>query len=80
MTDEDIYTGTLLGIAEMLNNGVTVFADHYFGEEQVLRAVKETGIRGDLAPTLFGASPRISRSGWQRFGNLSRSTGRIPTG
>ena len=56
MTDEDIYTGTLLGIAEMLNNGVTVFADHYFGEEQVLRAVKETGIRGDLAPTLFGAS------------------------
>ena len=56
MTDEDVYTGTLLGIAEMLNNGVTVFADHYFGEEHVLRAVKETGIRGDLAPTLFGAT------------------------
>lgn len=57
MTDEDVYTGTLMGIAEMLNNGVTVFADHYFGEEQVLKAVKETGIRGDLAPTLFGAAP-----------------------
>ena len=54
MTDEDIYVGTLMGIAEMINNGVTVFADHYFGEEQVLKAVKETGIRGDLAPTLFG--------------------------
>lgn len=56
MTDEDVYAGTLLGIAEMINNGVTVFADHYFGEEQVLKAVKETGIRGDLAPTLFGAT------------------------
>lgn len=57
MTDEDIYVGTLMGIAEMINNGVTVFADHYFGEEQVLKAVKETGIRGDLAPTLFGMTP-----------------------
>lgn len=59
MTDEDVYVGTLLGIAEMLNNGVTVFADHYFGEEQVLKAVKETGIRGDLAPTIFGAAPEF---------------------
>lgn len=57
MTDEDIYVGTLMGITEMINNGVTVFADHYFGEEQVLKAVKETGIRGDLAPTLFGMTP-----------------------
>lgn len=57
MTDEDVYMGTKLGIAEMLNNGVTVFADHYFGEEQVMKAVKETGIRGDLAPTLFGMTP-----------------------
>ena len=40
MTDEDIYVGTLMGIAEMINNGVTVFADHYFGEEQVLKAVR----------------------------------------
>lgn len=56
MTDEDVYIGTLLGIAEMINNGVTVFADHYFGEEQVLKAVKETGIRADLAPTIFGAT------------------------
>lgn len=59
MTDDDVYIGTLLGIAEMLNNGVTVFADHYFGEEQVLKAVKETGIRGDLAPTIFGAAPEF---------------------
>ena len=57
MTDRDIYTGTLLGIAEMINNGVTAAADHYFGEEQVLRAAKDTGIRMDIAPTIFGMSP-----------------------
>lgn len=57
MTDEDIYAGTLLGIAEMLNNGVTAVADHYFGEEQVLRAAKDGGIRMDIAPTVFGMTP-----------------------
>ena len=57
MTDRDIYTGTLLGIAEMLNNGVTAAADHYFGEKQVLRAAKEAGIRMDIAPTVFGMTP-----------------------
>lgn len=57
MTERDIYTGTLLGIAEMLNNGVTAVADHYFGEEQVLRAAKDAGIRMDIAPTIFGMSP-----------------------
>ena len=30
MTDQDIYIGTILGIAEMINNGVTAVADHYF--------------------------------------------------
>ncbi len=57
MTDEDIYVGTMLGIAELINNGVTAVADHYFGEEHVLRAVKESGIRGDISPTLFGSTP-----------------------
>lgn len=56
MTDADIYTGTMLGIAEMINNGVTVCADHYFGEEQVLKAVLDSGIRGDMSPTVFGMS------------------------
>ena len=57
MTEEDIYTGTLLGIAEMISNGVTAVADHYFGEEQVLKAAKDTGIRMDIAPTVFGMAP-----------------------
>ena len=57
MTGPDIYTGTVLGIAEMINNGVTAAADHYFGEEQVLQAAKDTGFRMDIAPTVFGTAP-----------------------
>ena len=57
MTQRDIYTGTMLGIAEMINNGVTAVADHYFGEEQVLQAARDAGIRMDIAPTLFGMAP-----------------------
>ena len=67
MTEQDIYTGTLLGIAEMINNGVTAAADHYFGEEQVLRAAKDAGIRMDIAPTVFGMTPdykdRLAQAG-----------------
>lgn len=57
MTDQDIYTGTLLGIAEMISNGVTAAADHYFGEDQMLQAAKDTGFRMDIAPTVFGTAP-----------------------
>lgn len=60
MTDEDVYLGTKLAIAEMLNHGITTFADHYFGEQHVLRAVEETGIRSDIAPTIFGTAPNFS--------------------
>ncbi len=61
MTPEDVYLGTRLGIAEMVNNGVTVFADHYFMEDQVLRAVKDSGIRADIAPTVFGTAPDFEK-------------------
>lgn len=60
MTDEDVYLGTKLAIAEMVNHGVTAFADHYFGEKQVLDAVRETGIRADIAPTIFGMAGNLS--------------------
>ncbi len=60
MTEEDVYLGTKLAIAEMVSHGVTSFADHYFAEEHVLNAVKETGIRADIAPTIFGAAGGLS--------------------
>lgn len=56
MKEVDVYYGALLAIVEMIENGVTAFADHYFYAEKVCDAVLETGIRGDIAPTLFGVS------------------------
>ncbi len=51
---EDVYWGAVIAAAEMINNGVTAFADHYFCQESVYRAVADIGIRGDIAPTIFG--------------------------
>lgn len=51
---DDVYCGTVLASLEMIDNGVTAFADHYFAQEAVYRAVEDTGIRADIAPTIFG--------------------------
>lgn len=54
MQDEDIYWGAKLAAAEMINNGITVFADHYFKSHLIAKACKELGIRADIAYTIFG--------------------------
>lgn len=45
--------GTLLSCAEMIRAGVTCFADMYYYEKEVARAVAEAGMRGVLAETLM---------------------------
>ena len=47
--EEDIFTGALLGIAEMLLSGTTAFMDLYYSEDVIARAVERAGIRGVLA-------------------------------
>ncbi|MBU1081231.1 MAG: amidohydrolase family protein, partial [Spirochaetes bacterium] len=54
MDGDDVEAGAALAIAEMLDNGVTAYADHYFSAERVCSAVEKSGIRADVAPTLFG--------------------------
>jgi 5-methylthioadenosine/S-adenosylhomocysteine deaminase len=49
LTEEDIYRGTVLGIAEMIKSGTTTFADMYLHMDQVASAVTETGIRANLS-------------------------------
>ncbi len=51
---EDVYWGTMIAGLEMINNGVTAFADHYFFQESLYKAVEDVGIRADIAPTIFG--------------------------
>ncbi len=57
LEEEDVYWGAVIAAQEMINNGVTAFADHYFFQEAVYKAVEDTKIRGDIAPTIFGLAP-----------------------
>ena len=49
LSEEDVYWGTLLGIAEMIKSGTTCFADMYLHMDSVAQAASETGIRANLS-------------------------------
>ena len=53
LTPEDVYWGSLLGMAEMIEAGVTHVADHYFFMDQVAMAVETSGMRANLAWATF---------------------------
>ncbi|RKX82448.1 MAG: cytosine deaminase, partial [Spirochaetes bacterium] len=54
MDAADVEAGARLAVSEMLDYGVTAFADHYFEASRICDVAVETGIRADIAPTLFG--------------------------
>jgi len=56
LTAEDVYWGALLGIAEMIEAGVTTVADHYFFMDSVGKAIEESGMRALLVTAMFGTS------------------------
>jgi 5-methylthioadenosine/S-adenosylhomocysteine deaminase len=55
LKSQDIHVGTLLGCLEMIKNGTTCFADMYFHEDMVAKAVKKSGLRGVLAEGIIEA-------------------------
>jgi 5-methylthioadenosine/S-adenosylhomocysteine deaminase len=55
LTAEDVYWGALLGLAEMIEAGVTTVADHYFFMDEVARAVEQAGTRANLGWAVFSA-------------------------
>jgi len=48
-----IYDGALLGCLEMIKSGTTCFADMYFHEDVVAKAVEKAGLRAVLAPGII---------------------------
>ncbi|WP_341474370.1 amidohydrolase [Heliorestis acidaminivorans] len=62
LTDEHVYWGTMLAIAEMLKGGITVFADMYFFMDQVAKAVSDSGIRGHLSRGMIGFGPTSEKA------------------
>ena len=53
LTPEDVYWGAMLGIAEMIEAGITYVADHYFFMDEVAEAIQKGGIRANLAWAVF---------------------------
>lgn len=51
----DVYDGALLGCLEMIKSGTTCFADMYFHEDMVARAVERAGLRAVLASGIIEA-------------------------
>lgn len=58
VVERDVYLGTMVAIAEMIECGVTTFADHYFHMDRAAEAVRESGIRADLGSAFFGSQGR----------------------
>jgi cytosine/adenosine deaminase-related metal-dependent hydrolase len=50
---ENVYRGTLLAAVEMVQGGVTTFADMYYFEDQVARAAIEVGMRAIAGETVI---------------------------
>ena len=73
---EDVYWGTMLGIAEMIKSGTTTAADMYFFKEDVVRAVDESGFRASISRGLTGMEGLIANQ--ELFKNFHGSAdGRI---
>ncbi|NSW82490.1 MAG: amidohydrolase [Syntrophothermus sp.] len=62
LTGQDVYWGTMLGIAEMIKSGTTTFADMYIFMDDVARAVEETGIRAVLCRGMNGVGPNAEKA------------------
>ncbi len=61
MDGEDVYWGTMLGVAEMIKSGTTTFADMSFFMDSVAKAVDETGIRAALCQGLLFHDDNVNR-------------------
>lgn len=67
LTEESVYWGSMLAIAEMLRNGITSFSDMYFFCPQTARAVLESGIKANLSRSLVSFAPGIKLEEDSRF-------------
>lgn len=53
LTKEDIYNASLLSFIEMIETGCTTINDMYFIVDEIIKAMKETGIRLQTTRTLM---------------------------
>ena len=78
LTDEDIYSGDLTGLVEMIKSGTTCFADMYFSQWKTAEAVKMAGIRGVLGLTFFGDEKESERRIREIYPRIQEAAGNDP--
>jgi 5-methylthioadenosine/S-adenosylhomocysteine deaminase len=78
---DDVYWGMLLGLAEMIEAGVTSVADHYFHMERAAEAVEQAGTRAALGWAVFGnqGAAGVERTASFAEGYQGAAAGRITT-
>lgn len=57
LTNESVYLGSMLAIAEMLRRGIVSFTDMYFFCDQTVRAVDESGIKANISRSVVTFDP-----------------------
>lgn len=72
LTDEHIYWGTTLAIAEMIQSGTTLFMDMYLQMDKAAQAVAESGIKACLSKDVIKSAVRgnetlIDEEGFENF-------------
>jgi 5-methylthioadenosine/S-adenosylhomocysteine deaminase len=55
VSGRDVYVGTMVAAAEMIESGITSFADHYFFMDEAARAVEDSGMRANLGSAFFSS-------------------------
>ncbi len=71
LTEDEIYWGTLIGLAEMIRSGTTLFSDMYFHLDAIGRAVAESGMRALLSYGII--APRLDEKGEQEIKRAERA-------
>ena len=67
LNSENVYTSSIIGIAEMLKNGIVSFSDMYMFENSVAEAVIKTGIKANLSRSLVSFDDNSTIKGDWRF-------------
>jgi 5-methylthioadenosine/S-adenosylhomocysteine deaminase len=77
----DVYVGTMVAAAEMIESGITSFADHYFFMDEAARAVEESGMRANLCSAFFSSQGDEGLAQSVEFAErwTGRANGRITT-
>ncbi|MFW9852662.1 MAG: amidohydrolase [Candidatus Thorarchaeota archaeon] len=77
MTKEDAYYGALLGCLELIESGIAGIIDQYFYAESIEHAIKESGIRALLCPSIFDNTPESGSldNTWKHVSNLLNKKG-----